>query len=1026
MSTMYDVVLIGGGPVGLTMGIHLAQFGHRVLIMEATDLKRCNPRALALNGESQRLLVQKIGLGDNWKKNTMPASMCTGPLGRLHLVTTFPNPQSIDSDVKNDNPLSAVPKFVQGQSGHSDVTFFQPELMRQLRSRITQIPNLELRLETRFIDFVEETNSLGCRVIRVVFRPVQTEWTPIEGGEWVAKDVLDGENGDVQHSIWCKYLVGCDGVHSLVRQNMIDRTSAPELDRRALEAEKCFNVAIEEQGAGAHGIAACRRGSRMSLNYTDTRICVDVELLREEIIGTKLAPYFVQTCDAKMPATIIPGAWVSTDGYVGGRHWRFEILSMDDKVDLNKILRDENKCYELISPFVTREDVRIIRTAVYHPTAGQSLIWRLNHCFLAGDSAHNTPPWMGQGLNQGFNDVWNLTWKLDLCIRGLATDRLLDSYEQERQPNNTRQLVAACRCGALVQHFSQLFAESGDNVEHFKSRFHAVIHEVQKHPLALFTQRLDGPMMRLPEHLGQILRQPMQVEDVRAGSTLRSIPLDALLGNGLALLSVGDFEPTVLTLDKLHKLQALHYRVPLQVVSQLGNLFAGSVVAALVRPDHVVCGTAANAAEAESLVAAFDNLFGPMQTLQHQNKALIVGTGAAYGNHYTTEEMKTFFKSQRAIVGDVQFDGAFADRVLDACGFEGHSVCLPPGDVFRTMTRSEYLKHRMSSLLDMATRAAEEALKSWGGNREDITHLYWGTMTGAMQSPTLDIHLTKRLRLNNDVARTSMEGMGCLTGYRLLNLARETALSNPNARILCLEGDLRSAIGNSLPPKASKVDIVSAALFRDASSAAVVSGSGVNASERVYYEMVCGLSRIVPDTEHYVDYRECDCGSIRLHLDKELPQAVGRAEPDFAKTLISKARVLGHSCPDMTEMDIACHTGGPRVLEEVRKACGVEEEALHSSWEVMLAHGNLSGASNMAVLDHHNRCCGHGESANKWVFCLSMGPGICLEGLLLRRISSVKRTRSTMRRKSSAEEMCIAWDKIDASLPRHGGGDVRT
>jgi len=418
--------------------------------------------------------------------------------------------------------------------------------------------------------------------------------------------------------------------------------------------------------------------------------------------------------------------------------------------------------------------------------------------------------------------------------------------------------------------------------------------------------------------------------------------------------------------------------------------------------------------------------------------AFVVGTGAAYGNHYTTEQMKAFFKKSRELDGDVDFPVEFANKVLDACGFEQHSVCLPEEKVFRRMKRSEYLEHRMTALQDMAYRAAEEALKMWGGDRSTITHFYWGTMTGAMQSPTLDIHLTKKLGLSLDVARTSIEGMGCLTGYRLLNLARETALGNPDARILVLEGDLRSAIGNSLPAKASRVDIVSSCLFRDAASSAVVSGSALKEGEKKYYEMIAGMSRIVSDSLHFVDYRELDGGGIRLHLDKGLPGAVGKAEPAFAKTLIERGRADGHDVPALQEMDIACHTGGPRVLKEVAEASGVPDEALASSYAVMNAHGNLSGASNMAVLDHHNRAC---ETIDKWVLCISMGPGVCIEGILCKRTDTVEpeeeqevpepnvsqvSTRAARksfgdatalfqgqgRRKSTLKEMADEWNKV--------------
>merc|ERR1712224_534658 len=43
----------------------------------------------------------------------------------------------------------------------------------------------------------------------------------------------------------------------------------------------------------------------------------------------------------------------------------------------------------------------------------------------------------------------------------------------------------------------------------------------------------------------------------------------------------------------------------------------------------------------------------------------------------------------------------------------------------------------------------------------------------------------------------------------------------------------------------------------------------------------------------------------------------------------------------------------------------------------------------MAVLDHHNRRCTDEEEDNKWVLCISMGPGVCIEGILCRRLNMV-------------------------------------
>ena len=292
--------------------------------------------------------------------------------------------------------------------------------------------------------------------------------------------------------------------------------------------------------------------------------------------------------------------------------------------------------------------------------------------------------------------------------------------------------------------------------------------------------------------------------------------------------------------------------------------------------------------------------------------------------------------------------------------------------------RSEYLQRRRTVLLDLAAEAACQAVQMWGGEWRAISHLLWGTMTGGMDSPSMDILLSKKLGLRADVQRISVEGMGCLTGFRLVNMARQLVLVDPNAKVLIVEGELRSLLGNSLPEHTTRPDIVSACLFRDAASAAVVAGD----PNHGYFQIVDGRSMIVPETQHLAAYQEQESGAVRLHLDRSLPAAVGQAEPEFLASLLSNA--LPGEAISMADVDIACHTGGPKILQEVAQAAGVSEDQMQASWAVMKTHGNLSGASNLAVLNHHLR---YVNTSRSWVIGLAMGPGICLEGVLFKRMA---------------------------------------
>ncbi|MFC4536676.1 FAD-dependent monooxygenase [Sphaerisporangium dianthi] len=66
--------------------------------------------------------------------------------------------------------------------------------------------------------------------------------------------------------------------------------------------------------------------------------------------------------------------------------------------------------------------------------ARQATTYRLGRVLLAGDAAHVHSPFGGQGLNLGLGDAANLGWKLAATVRGWAPDGLLDTYTAERHP----------------------------------------------------------------------------------------------------------------------------------------------------------------------------------------------------------------------------------------------------------------------------------------------------------------------------------------------------------------------------------------------------------------------------------------------------------------------------------------------------------------------------------------------------------------------------------------------------------------
>ena len=94
------------------------------------------------------------------------------------------------------------------------------------------------------------------------------------------------------------------------------------------------------------------------------------------------------------------------------------------------------RCKELLRLALGLPEIEIDIKSVLPWEPSVRIAERLRHgrIFLAGDAAHQMPPWAGQGANSGIADVQNLAWKLSAVLKGHASEALLDTYDAERVP----------------------------------------------------------------------------------------------------------------------------------------------------------------------------------------------------------------------------------------------------------------------------------------------------------------------------------------------------------------------------------------------------------------------------------------------------------------------------------------------------------------------------------------------------------------------------------------------------------------
>jgi 3-(3-hydroxy-phenyl)propionate hydroxylase len=212
-----------------------------------------------------------------------------------------------------------------------------------------------------------------------------------------------------EHTVRARYLVACDGGASFVRRHL--------------------GIALED------------------LAFDEWWMVVDLRL-REEV---PLPAKCVQYCWPERPATYIQGP---------GSLRRFEIKLLPGE-DPAAFGEPANVVVQL-ERFIDTSRVDVWRSAVYRFHAVLAERWREGRICLAGDAAHQMPPFLGQGLCAGIRDAANLAWKLTLVMGGGASEALLDLYEEERKPHVRAIVAAAKEFGGIIGELDPVAARARD------------------------------------------------------------------------------------------------------------------------------------------------------------------------------------------------------------------------------------------------------------------------------------------------------------------------------------------------------------------------------------------------------------------------------------------------------------------------------------------------------------------------------------------------------------------------------------
>lgn len=206
-----------------------------------------------------------------------------------------------------------------------------------------------------------------------------------------------------------------------------------------------------------------------------------------------------------------------------GRHrWEFMILPGETAEQVS----EDAFIDRLLEPWNVKGAVRLERKAVYTFRARIAQRWRQGPVLLAGDAAHQTPPFAGQGMCAGLRDAANLAWKLASVIEGQAPDALLDSYQPEREPHVRATIAMAIMMGRMVCTIS---------------RWSALVRDLKFWLGRALGKLPDGPPLYPPISAGLILAgSPAAGHYFPQPRNADGVGLDSVLGDGAWLISRAD------------------------------------------------------------------------------------------------------------------------------------------------------------------------------------------------------------------------------------------------------------------------------------------------------------------------------------------------------------------------------------------------------------------------------------------------------------------------------------------------------
>jgi 3-(3-hydroxy-phenyl)propionate hydroxylase len=371
---------------------------------------------------------------------------------------------------------------------------------------------------------------------------------------------------------------------------------APDGEERSAEGR--FVIAAD--GAASH-IRRLLGVTLADYDFDEPWVIIDAEVPDPEMGPDHTIMY----CDPGRPGTYVPGPGLH-------RRWEFMLLPGETGEELSTPAGVRG-LIEPITDWVHIDELQVGRVAIYRFHALVASRWRHGRVFLAGDAAHQTPPFYGQGMCHGIRDVRNLLWKIAALRDGPWDQSLLHTYQIERAPHVRAIIEAAVANGRYICTLDPDVARERDASLRERMGKGADVRSFREVIPGLSAGIVDEPS---PESAAGLLfvQPPVARRDDQAPSLL-----DEWLGDGWALVVRAGALPEAGT-DVLDGLCATVLEVGASLTDPTGTLDAWfnafNCVAAVIRPDRYVFGTAESPEDVQALLHRLATAIGAYSRIE--------------------------------------------------------------------------------------------------------------------------------------------------------------------------------------------------------------------------------------------------------------------------------------------------------------------------------------------------------------------------------------------------------------------------